>query len=149
MDATEPDWERLIAEQTTSVMTLGEFCASRVLAMDETPHRAGQEKKGKLHRGYVWVLYGNKDEVAARTLKPSAALDESGIARPFRWSHQGERMDDQSLMHSARATGRVSGRVATQLAPADMSIAPLPLFSMEGIGAPFVVGMISMCSAAL
>lgn len=37
---------------------------SHVLSMDETPLKAGQEKKGKLHRGYVWVLYGDKDEVA-------------------------------------------------------------------------------------
>lgn len=37
---------------------------SQVLAMDETPLKAGQESKGKLHRGYMWVLYGDKHEVA-------------------------------------------------------------------------------------
>jgi len=36
--------------------------ASEVLALDESPMKAGQEKKGKLHRGYMWVLYGDKDE---------------------------------------------------------------------------------------
>jgi len=36
---------------------------STVLAMDETSLKAGIEKKGKLHRGYVWALYGDKDEV--------------------------------------------------------------------------------------
>ena len=35
---------------------------SQVLAMDETPIKAGQESKGKLHRGYMWVLYGDKQE---------------------------------------------------------------------------------------
>jgi len=37
---------------------------SAVLAIDETPLKAGIEKKGKLHRGYVWVLYGDKGETA-------------------------------------------------------------------------------------
>lgn len=41
----------------TSVLT------SLVLSIDETPLKVGQEKKGKLHRGYVWVLYGDKNEV--------------------------------------------------------------------------------------
>lgn len=39
---------------------------SAVLAVDETPIKAGQDKKGKkgtMHRGYVWVIYGDKDEV--------------------------------------------------------------------------------------
>jgi transposase len=36
---------------------------SITLSIDETPLKAGQEKKGKLHRGYVWVMYGDKDEV--------------------------------------------------------------------------------------
>lgn len=42
---------------------LGSVLTSQVLSMDETPLKAGLEKKGKLHRGYVWVLYGDKDEV--------------------------------------------------------------------------------------
>jgi hypothetical protein len=42
---------------------LGSVLNSLVLAMDETPLKAGQEKKGKLHQGYVWVLYGDKEEV--------------------------------------------------------------------------------------
>ena len=36
---------------------------SRVLAIDETPIKAGREKKGKLHRGYYWPMYGDRDEV--------------------------------------------------------------------------------------
>jgi len=37
---------------------------SKVLAMDETPIKAGRETKGKLHQGYFWPLYGDNDEVA-------------------------------------------------------------------------------------
>jgi len=36
---------------------------SRVLAMDETPVKAGQKKKGKLHQGYYWPILGDKDEI--------------------------------------------------------------------------------------
>ncbi len=37
--------------------------ASRVLAMDETPVKAGQKKKGKLHQGYYWPVLGDKYEI--------------------------------------------------------------------------------------
>ena len=44
---------------------------SRVLAMDETPIRAGRKprsgssaKKGKMKTGYFWPVYGDQDEVA-------------------------------------------------------------------------------------
>jgi len=38
---------------------------SKVLAMDETPTKAGKSKKkrGKMHQGYYWPIYGDKDEV--------------------------------------------------------------------------------------
>lgn len=38
---------------------------SRVLAMDETPIKAGKSKtrRGKMHQGYYWPLYGEDDEV--------------------------------------------------------------------------------------
>ncbi len=38
---------------------------SKVLAMDETPIKAGLSKKtkGKMHQGYYWPLYGEHDEV--------------------------------------------------------------------------------------
>lgn len=35
---------------------------SEVLAIDETPIKVGQEKKGKMHCGYMWAFYGDKDE---------------------------------------------------------------------------------------
>ena len=39
---------------------------SRVLAMDETPIKAGKSKssKGKMHSGYYWPVYGEDDEIA-------------------------------------------------------------------------------------
>jgi len=36
---------------------------SRVLAMDETPIKAGKKQKGKLNRAYFWPIYGEQDEV--------------------------------------------------------------------------------------
>lgn len=38
---------------------------SKVLAMDETPTKAGKSKKkrGKMHQGYYWPIYGDQDEV--------------------------------------------------------------------------------------
>ena len=43
---------------------LSSILQSKVLAMDETPVKAGQAGKGKLHQGFFWPLYGDKDEVA-------------------------------------------------------------------------------------
>lgn len=37
---------------------------SRVLAMDETPIKAGKKEKGKLNRAYFWPIYGEQDEVS-------------------------------------------------------------------------------------
>ena len=44
---------------------LEQVLLSRVLAMDETPIKAGKSKKrqGKMHQGYYWPLYGEDDEV--------------------------------------------------------------------------------------
>src|SRR5690606_21635307 len=43
---------------------LSSILKSDVLAMDETPIKAGQSEKGKLHQGFFWPLYGDKHEVA-------------------------------------------------------------------------------------
>lgn len=37
---------------------------SKILAMDETPIKAGRQGKGKLKQGYYWPLYGEADEVS-------------------------------------------------------------------------------------
>ena len=36
---------------------------SKVLAMDETPIRAGRKSKGKMRTAYYWPMYGDQDEV--------------------------------------------------------------------------------------
>jgi transposase len=36
---------------------------SKVLAMDETPIRAGRKSKGKMRTAYFWPMYGDRDEV--------------------------------------------------------------------------------------
>jgi transposase len=36
---------------------------SRVLAMDETPIKAGLKKKGKMRQAYFWPMYGEDDEM--------------------------------------------------------------------------------------
>lgn len=36
---------------------------SKILAMDETPIKAGKKEKGKLKQGYFWPMYGDADEV--------------------------------------------------------------------------------------
>jgi len=37
---------------------------SQVLAMDETPIRAGRKSKGKMRTAYFWPIYGDQNEVA-------------------------------------------------------------------------------------
>jgi len=36
---------------------------SRVLAMDETPIKAGRQKKGKMRQAYFWPIYGEDNEI--------------------------------------------------------------------------------------
>ncbi len=50
--------EPIYHAQFASILT------SRVLAMDETPIRAGRKAKGKMRTGYFWPVYGDQDEVA-------------------------------------------------------------------------------------
>ena len=42
----------------------GNILQSRVLAMDETPVKAGRKHKGKLRQAYFWPVYGEADEIA-------------------------------------------------------------------------------------
>jgi transposase len=58
--------------------------ASEVLAMDETPIKAGRKKRGPPHRGqmktaYFWPIYGDRDEVAFpfATTRSSAVVKEA------------------------------------------------------------------------
>ncbi|HSH85343.1 MAG TPA: IS66 family transposase [Guyparkeria sp.] len=42
---------------------LANILRSRVLAMDETPIKAGRKSKGKMRQGYLWPVYGDSDEI--------------------------------------------------------------------------------------
>ena len=42
---------------------LRQLLRRRVLAMDETPIKAGRKKKGKMNLAYFWPIYGEQDEV--------------------------------------------------------------------------------------
>jgi transposase len=46
----------------------------RVLAMDETPIKAGRKKKGKMRQAYFWPIYGDADEIVFH-YAPSRAHD--------------------------------------------------------------------------
>jgi transposase len=56
---------------------LSSILLSQVLAMDETPIKAGRHGKGKLHTGYFWPLYGEQDEIAF----PFAASRAQAVVR--------------------------------------------------------------------
>lgn len=42
---------------------LSNILLSRVLAMDETPIKAGRKQKGKMRQGYLWPLCGEQNEI--------------------------------------------------------------------------------------
>lgn len=50
--------EPVYEAQLSSILT------SRVLAMDETPIRAGRKARGTMRTGYFWPVYGDQHEVA-------------------------------------------------------------------------------------
>jgi transposase len=56
---------------------LSSILQSQVLAMDETPIKAGRHEKGKLHTGYFWPVYGDQDEIAF----PYAASRAQSVVR--------------------------------------------------------------------
>ena len=42
---------------------LSNILMSKVLAMDETPIKAGRKQKGKMRQAYFWPIYGEQDEI--------------------------------------------------------------------------------------
>jgi transposase len=56
---------------------LSSILQRHVLAMDETPIKAGRYEKGKLHTGYFWPVYGEQEETAF----PSAASRAQSVVR--------------------------------------------------------------------
>ena len=75
--------EPIVEAQWRHVLT------SKLLAMDETPVKAGKskKKKGRMHQGYFWPIYGDSDEVvftysesrARRVIEQILGKEFSGI----------------------------------------------------------------------
>lgn len=42
---------------------LASVLSSKVIAMDETPIRAGRREPGKMKKGYFWPIYGDQEEI--------------------------------------------------------------------------------------
>jgi len=83
---------------------LSSILQSKVLAMDETPIKAGQASKGRLHQGFFWPLYGDKDEVAF----PYGATRALTHAREILGEFAGTLVTDGYGVYS-RYTSKVSG----------------------------------------
>lgn len=62
---------------------LASILESRVLAMDETPIRAGRKAKGKMRTSYFWPLYGDRDEVAFPFATTRARREIERLLGPF------------------------------------------------------------------
>ncbi len=62
-------WLTQIAQRSIALLEpihdaqFASICASRVIAMDETPIKAGRSGHGKMKTGYYWPVYGELDEV--------------------------------------------------------------------------------------
>lgn len=68
IDVSRPWLTRLVHQAATLLepihdAQLASIRGSRVIAMDETPIKAGRKSKGKLQTGYFWPVYGEADEV--------------------------------------------------------------------------------------
>lgn len=63
---TLTQWVHRVAEllEPMYYAQLSSILQSWLLTMDETPLKAGRREQGKLHRGYLWPIYGDQDEVA-------------------------------------------------------------------------------------
>lgn len=62
---------------------LASILESRVLAMDETPIRAGRKAPGKMRTAYFWPLYGDRHEVAFPYAHSRGSMHVSKILGPF------------------------------------------------------------------
>jgi hypothetical protein len=88
---------------------LSSILQSKVLAMDETPIKAGHRGKGKLHRGYFWPLYGDQEEVAF----PFAASRAQAVVREVLGSFCGVLLTDGYTVYE-RYAQQVNGLVHAQ-----------------------------------
>ena len=63
--ATLTHWVHRTADLLTPIYDaqLASVLTSAVVAMDETPIRAGRDQPGKMKKGYFWPIYGDQDEI--------------------------------------------------------------------------------------
>jgi transposase len=96
---------------------LSSILQSWLLVMDETPLKAGRREQGKLHRGYLWPIYGDQDEVAF----PFSASRAQAVVREALGNFCGVLLTDgytvyerfaQKTTAILHAQGRVGGDVA-------------------------------------
>lgn len=80
----------------------GHVLLSRVLAMDETPIKAGRVKKGKMRQGYFWPIYGDTDEMVFRY----APSREHRHVEAFLGDFRGTLLSDGYEAYAAYAKGK-------------------------------------------
>jgi len=56
---------------------------SRVLAMDETPIKAGRKKKGRMRQGWLWPVYGLDDEIGFSYASTRGSAHLEGLLKGF------------------------------------------------------------------
>jgi len=88
---------------------LSSILQSKVLAMDETPVKAGRHEQGKLHTGYFWPIYGDQEEIAF----PFAASRAQAVVREALGSFCGVLLTDGYSAY-ARYAQTVNGLVHAQ-----------------------------------
>jgi hypothetical protein len=79
-DLLEPIYEAVLAS----------IRSGRVIAMDETPIKAGRDGPGKMKQGYFWPLYGDQAEVAF----PFAPTRSHAVVRELLAGYQGVLLSD-------------------------------------------------------
>jgi transposase len=75
---------------------------SSVVAMDETPIRAGRKSKGKMRTAYYWPIYGDRDEVVF----PYASSRKHKSVETFLGDFAGTLLSDGYAAYSAYAEAR-------------------------------------------
>ena len=109
--ATLTQWGQRTAAllEPISYALLSSIRQSKVLAMDETPIKAGRQNQGKLHPGYCWPWYGDQAEIVF----PSAASRAQAVVREAWGSFCGGLLTDGYTLYE-RSVQTVNGLVHAQ-----------------------------------
>jgi transposase len=109
--STLTQWVQRAAELLEPIYyaLLSSILQSHVLTMDETGIKAGRADKGKLHKGYFWPLYGDKEEVAF----PFAASRAQAVVREALGKFCGVLLTDGYIVYRLFAE-KVQGLVQAQ-----------------------------------